>query len=352
MFSKQIQTIFRVLGNALLTLAAMPADEHEEMTASDYIAKLDTPDTGREVPTGAAAVFGALPDINKSPALLHAAAVFDTPTAPAAATVFGAVADPELPTYTMTDKAQGFTREQYHAANWTDDTLIEDGYMVASGPKPAPVIAAAPAPAIAPVVTPGTSTQAAAPQAAPSGAPPPPAAASQSAPAPAVAAQTAVQVPAAHAMRDSNGLPWDARIHSGARTINADGGWKKKKGVSDVELARVTAELRSAGPAQVAAPFTPLNAAAPAPVLPAPAAPPVAVAAPAPAPAPPAPATGPIDTFPALCRWITANGFTMPQALKVGEPYGVKALGELAMASHAHFIPMIHADLAAQRQAA
>lgn len=341
MFSKQVQTIFRVLGHALLTLAAMPADAKEEMTASDYIAALDAPDTGKEVPTGAAAVFGVHSGAHT---MLDAAATVFSAPAPVAAQVFAA---PKLPTYTMTDKAAGYTREEYHATNWTDDMLIAEGYMVASGPKPAPAIAAAPAPAIAPVVTQGTSTQAIAQQAAPNGAPSPHAAASPPAPAPANAAATAVQVNPAHALKDSSGLPWDARIHSGARTINADGAWKKKKGVGEVEIARVTAELRSAGPAQVAAPFTPLNAGAPAP-----AAPPVAAAAPAPAPAPPAPANGPIDTFAGLCKWITANGFTMPQALECAKVYGIDAMGFLAQVSNAHIIPLVHADLMASRQAA
>jgi len=31
----------------------------------------------------------------------------------------------------MTEKAQGFTREQYHAQDWTDDKLIAEGMMFA-----------------------------------------------------------------------------------------------------------------------------------------------------------------------------------------------------------------------------
>lgn len=49
----------------------------------------------------------------------------------------------------------------------------------------------------------------------------------------------------ANAQRDKNGLPWDERIHSGSKTINADGTWKKRKGVSDTIVDAVTAELRA-----------------------------------------------------------------------------------------------------------
>lgn len=48
-----------------------------------------------------------------------------------------------------------------------------------------------------------------------------------------------------NAQRDKTGLPWDARIHSGNKTINADGTWKKRKGVSDAIVDAVTAELRA-----------------------------------------------------------------------------------------------------------
>lgn len=46
---------------------------------------------------------------------------------------------------------------------------------------------------------------------------------------------------------DANGLPWDKRIHSGPadkRPKNADGSWRKKRGVTDDEVAAVEAELK------------------------------------------------------------------------------------------------------------
>lgn len=91
---------------------------------------------------------------------------------------------------------------------------------------------------------------------------------------------------------DTRGFPWDARIHSGPankRPKNADGSWRKGRGVDDATIATVEAELRAA----MSAPAAPV-AAAPIPSAPAPevaAAPiPPAPAVPVAAPAPPVPA--------------------------------------------------------------
>lgn len=44
---------------------------------------------------------------------------------------------------------------------------------------------------------------------------------------------------------DKNGLPWDSRIHSAAKTFNADGTWKYLRGVDrEVLVPQVEAELR------------------------------------------------------------------------------------------------------------
>lgn len=48
---------------------------------------------------------------------------------------------------------------------------------------------------------------------------------------------------------DKNGLPWDERIHAGTKALNADGTWKKRRGVDDATVAAVTAELTGAAPA-------------------------------------------------------------------------------------------------------
>ena len=49
---------------------------------------------------------------------------------------------------------------------------------------------------------------------------------------------------------DSAGIPWDARIHSTKKAINADGTWRKRRGVTDAEVAAVETELRSRGAQQ------------------------------------------------------------------------------------------------------
>lgn len=43
---------------------------------------------------------------------------------------------------------------------------------------------------------------------------------------------------------DKNNLPWDERIHAGTKALNADGTWKKRRGVDDATTASVTAELQ------------------------------------------------------------------------------------------------------------
>ena len=114
----------------------------------------------------------------------------------------------------------------------------------------------------------------------------------------------------ADAPRDKTGLPWDARIHSGNKTINADGTWKKRKGVSDAIVDAVTAELRAT--VGTAAP-------APAAVTTAP-----AVTTPAVIPPPPAvvqiavPALAPVSNdYTKLCDFLAKNsgeGTSLPDA--------------------------------------
>lgn len=111
----------------------------------------------------------------------------------------------------------------------------------------------------------------------------------------------------ADAPRDKNGLPWDERIHSGNKTINADGTWKKRKGVSDAVVDAVTAELRATcGSGAASAPtgtIIPVADIAPLPnqVV----APPAPVAVPVPAViAAPAPVSTP---YTQLCDFLAKN---------------------------------------------
>ena len=57
---------------------------------------------------------------------------------------------------------------------------------------------------------------------------------------------------------DTDGLPWDERIHAGTKSKNADGRWKKKKGLNDAaKVSQIEAELkaRMVGGAAAAAPM-------------------------------------------------------------------------------------------------
>jgi hypothetical protein len=42
---------------------------------------------------------------------------------------------------------------------------------------------------------------------------------------------------------DSSGLPWDARIHSASRSLNADGTWRAKRGLNTDAKVQVEKEL-------------------------------------------------------------------------------------------------------------
>lgn len=85
---------------------------------------------------------------------------------------------------------------------------------------------------------------------------------SSPAPSPALTPQVAPTVeadPASSVELDKRGLPWDARIHSGAKSKLANGNWKLARGVDPVLVTQVEAELyrsRSA-PAPAATPVPP-----------------------------------------------------------------------------------------------
>ena len=59
-------------------------------------------------------------------------------------------------------------------------------------------------------------------------------------PAPAPTAPTAPTV-------DANNMPHDERIHAGSKALNADGTWRKKRGVSDELVRKVEASLATCG---------------------------------------------------------------------------------------------------------
>jgi hypothetical protein len=123
---------------------------------------------------------------------------------------------------------------------------------------------------------------------------------------------------------DKNGLPWDSRIHASTKTQNADATWRNKRGVSDEEIARVTAELR-----QVMA-------------IPAPPAPPVPGAPPPPPGVPAAPA-GPmtfIKLMPKVTAALTSGQITKEHVDAVLQRFGFPHLP--ALAPRADLVPQVH----------
>ena len=73
----------------------------------------------------------------------------------------------------------------------------------------------------------------------------------QAAAAPVAAAPVQSVEPSEQATHDSSGLVWDSRIHSPNRTQNADGTWRKKKGLDPAIYAAIESDLRNTAPAPV-----------------------------------------------------------------------------------------------------
>lgn len=106
--------------------------------------------------------------------------------------------------------------------------------------------------------------------------------------------ETATSVPV-----DSEGLPWDGRIHSSSKEkLVKDSTWKLKRGVDKALVEQVKAELRGVMAIPAATPVTETHGLLPDPDP--------LVAAQSTAPAPTAPAAGGITTFAQLMAAITA----------------------------------------------
>ena len=110
---------------------------------------------------------------------------------------------------------------------------------------------------------------------------------------------------------DSEGLPWDARIHSSSRNLNADGSWRLRRNLNPDILTQVMAELKKTMGTrevmeQVNAPLppsvTPVAAPAP-PVVISPPLPPVTGISP---PVGAAPIASGGNKFPSLMKGIVA----------------------------------------------
>jgi hypothetical protein len=136
---------------------------------------------------------------------------------------------------------------------------------------------------------------------------------------------TASEATAPHGVElDSDGLPWDSRIHAGSKgKLAKTKQWKKKRGVDQDLVDQVEAELRAA---MSASPANPVEA------------------KPTPAPAPaPAAATGAITSFPALMQRITAAGIAQADVTAAVNKQGLQALPLLA--ARPDLIPAVAAEL-------
>lgn len=323
MFNIHVETLDAAVLNAFSNFFAELAHHAAQggTLPTGRICPADSPDAGTDTTqatTTAAAVFGTVP----------AAEVFErhglTPPQDAAA-VFGGGAQ-------------------------TDAAAVFGGTIGPNLTGGAPSIAGAAALATAHAGTPDISTNqtAAQPPAPPSGH---------------AAATVAGQVQAANpVLLDSNGLPWDVRIHAGTRTQNKDNTWKKKKGVEDATVAVVEAELRAAlnAPAAVYGVnqlgvtdvhFEEHVAAPPPPAASNVAPPPPNVATPAGVPAPPSTtvqqpaASAAPTTFAELCKYVTGRGLKSEQILAVCNAHGLAGLG--LVACRLDLIPSMYAQFSA-----
>jgi hypothetical protein len=169
----------------------------------------------------------------------------------------------------------------------------------------------------------------------------------------AVGAEVAASAPTARVLGtaelDSDGLPWDDRIHAGSKTkLAKTGQWKKKRGVEDERVRQVEAELRLLmsvpSPAATPSVFAESDAAA-AFTVPKPSVPPATAPEFAP-PATPSAVTpaSEIRTMAELTKAIIAAGLDMQtDVLPVLQSNGVQSLPLLGARSD--LIPAIAAQL-------
>lgn len=193
--------------------------------------------------------------------------------------------------------------------------------------QPAPVATAAPPPP----AQPASESLIAAEAARVETAPPPPAQ-------PAAAAATGT------VERDTEGLPWDARIHSTPATKNAgDGRWRAKRGLDEVTKGTVTAELKAgadplpATEATASDAATAFGAGGAANASEAPPPPATAAAPPPPAqavatdPPPPVTAADPnAVTYPAIVTLANDKGMTYDALNEISVSLGLAKFAELA----------------------
>ena len=133
---------------------------------------------------------------------------------------------------------------------------------------------------------------------------------------------------------DSDGLPWDGRIHSSSKARLADGRWRQRRNTDPAVVTAVTAELRAALSAPAAAVVPPPPPPAPvATVFPFP-----PIEEPAAVPSPPA-----AMTFPEFMRAITAARLAPGVVLEACKAVGMPSIP--ALNQRPDLIPSVAAAL-------
>ena len=140
-------------------------------------------------------------------------------------------------------------------------------------------------------------------------------------------------VEAAAGDRDSDGLPWDGRVHSSSKARLADGRWRQRRNTDPAVVTAVTAELRAALSAP-AAPSAPVAAVPLAPVATVFPFPPIEE----PAAVPPA-----AMTFPEVMRAITAARLAPGVVLEACKAVGMPSIP--ALNQRPDLIPSVAAAL-------
>jgi hypothetical protein len=203
---------------------------------------------------------------------------------------------------------KGYDLDALKAVNWTEKSLLEQGYLrEVTEQRPL---------AVAPGASPAT----------------PPAPPAPAAPGPNTSADVTL---------DGEGFPWDERIHSNAaEKLSAKGIWKVRKNLAEGYKEKIEAELRAQGYGTTPA----------APAAPAPAAPP-APSAPA---APAAPAPGADTRFPQFTTWmmghVKAQTLDQTKLTLACQKVGLANAAELS--KNPDLIDSVKADLIAQYQLA
>ena len=144
---------------------------------------------------------------------------------------------------------------------------------------------------------------------------------------------------------DSDGLPWDARIHAlsagGVHSkLKKTNQWKKKRGIDPALVETVEAELKAAMSASPAAPITEAPATTETPAAPAG---PETPAGPAGPEAPTTVDAGTITTLPQLMGAITAGGIDQATVLAAVNTQGLQSVALLG--ARPDLIPAVALEL-------